>query len=258
MLWTYIILAVIALLTSALSAVVGVGGGILMLAAIFSFFPHAEAIPTHAAVQVASNAMRVTVFFRQVDWPAIGRFSLGLVPGAAIGTVCLWRFGEFEGSEPWLKIVVGVYVLVATYLPKPTSRAEGGAPFVVIGFVAGVAALTLGAIGPLIAPVIARADYEKERLIATQATCQMISHLVKFPAFAFILGERLDVAKLGLLAVVLMAMTVPGTLMGKQLLRKLKPRHFTIAFRAALTTAAVKLIAVDGAWALMQNSAHGG
>jgi uncharacterized membrane protein YfcA len=253
-LWTYIILAVIALLTSALSAVVGVGGGILMLAAIFSFFPHAEAIPTHAAVQVASNAMRVTVFFRQVDWSAIGRFVVGVLPGAAIGTLCLWRFGEVEASEPYLKIVVGVYVLIATYLPKPvrSEKPQGGAPFVVIGFIAGVAALTLGAIGPVIAPVIARADYDKERLIATQATCQMISHLVKFPAFAFILGDRLDLQKLGLLAVVLMLMTVPGTLLGKRLLHRIKPRHFTIAFRAALTFAAAKLIAVDGVWVLMK------
>ena len=61
------------------------GGGILLLAVMFVFMEHGEAIPAHAAVQIASNGTRVLAFIKNVDWPALGRFAVGVVPGAALG-----------------------------------------------------------------------------------------------------------------------------------------------------------------------------
>jgi uncharacterized membrane protein YfcA len=46
----YIILPVVALLTATLSGMIGMGGGMLLLAAVFCFMPHAEAIPAHGTV----------------------------------------------------------------------------------------------------------------------------------------------------------------------------------------------------------------
>ena len=46
MIW---ILPLVALATSMLSAIVGMGGGTLLLVALFGLLPHAEAIPAHAA-----------------------------------------------------------------------------------------------------------------------------------------------------------------------------------------------------------------
>ena len=50
-----IILAIAALLTSMISAIIGMAGGILLLAVMLSFLSHADTIPTHGAVQLASN-----------------------------------------------------------------------------------------------------------------------------------------------------------------------------------------------------------
>ncbi|MFQ5414054.1 MAG: TSUP family transporter [Phycisphaerae bacterium] len=243
-----IVLPLVALLTAALSAVIGMGGGILLLAAMFAFLPHAEAIPTHAAVQLASNGTRVAAFVRNVDWSTLGRFCVGVVPGMVVGAVVLGTLGMSAEREPYLKLLVGAYVLTATFLPSPRSMSTVRAhwwDFPLLGFVVGAAALTIGAIGPLIAPMFARRRFVKERLIATKATCQLLAHMMKIPAFLMIRPD-LDVKRLGLVTVLMIAMVIPGTLIGKRVLKHVTDRHFVVLYRVALTVAGLKVLIVDG------------
>jgi uncharacterized membrane protein YfcA len=250
---TTLILAIAALVTSMISAILGMAGGILLLAVMLGFMSHGEAIPTHAAVQIASNGTRVLSFLRDVDLSAFGRFILGVIPGGVAGMLILWILGEPQQSEPYLKTLVGAYVLLATWLPH-NRRGDGSEhtwwDFPFTGLLAGTAALTVGAVGPLIAPVFARRGFVKERLIATKAVCQLATHVMKIPAFIFL--RDLDIGKLGGLALLMILMVIPGTLIGKRLLKGIAERHFTIAFRAALTLAGLKVLIVDGVLKLAQ------
>ena len=251
MLYVCIILAVAALVTSMLSAILGMGGGILLLAVIFCFLDHSEAIPAHAAVQLASNGTRILVFIRNIDWRTLVRYCSGLIPGIVLGSVLLWKLGEPGRSEPYLKMIVGGYILAATYLPKPQKHRSTMTwwDFPVMGFVCGAAALTIGAVGPLMAPLFARRDFVKERLIATKAICQLITHFSKIPAFLLI--RELNIAGLGTLTLVMIAMVIPGTLLGKRALKHVSVEHFKIAYKAALTLAGLKVLLVDGLWKVM-------
>jgi len=226
----------------------------MLLAAMLCFMPHADAIPTHAAVQIASNGTRVMAFLKNVDRPAIFRYILGVVPGGLMGMLLLWVLGEPKQSEPYLKTLIGAFILVVTYLPKkraslpdavgcaaPAPSCRG---FATMGLVAGTAALTVGAVGPLIAPLFARRNFVKERLIATKAVCQLCTHLMKIPAFLFV--RQLDVPRLSGLAVLMICMVIPGTLLGKRLLKGVSERHFMIAYRVALTLAGLKILLLDG------------
>jgi len=114
--------------------------------------------------------------------------------------------------------------------------------------VAGTAALTVGAVGPLIAPIFARRGFVKERLIATKAMCQLATHLMKIPAF--ILIREIDIGRLGWLALLMVLMVIPGTLIGKRILKGIAEHHFKIAFRTSLTAAGLKVLLVDGLWKL--------
>ena len=113
-----------------------------------------------------------------------------------------------------------------------------------MGVAAGSAALTVGAVGPLIAPLFARRDFVKERLIATKAVCQLSLHLIKIPAFVML--RSLDLGRLGGLALLMIALVIPGTLVGKRLLNRVSEDHFRVAFRVALTLAGLKVLIVDG------------
>jgi uncharacterized membrane protein YfcA len=245
--WIATILAVVALVTSIISGILGMGGGMLLLATMFCFMPHGEAIPTHAAVQIASNGTRVLAFIKNVDRGAFGRYILGLLPGAGIGMLLLWTLGAPDKSEPFLKALIGVFILLVTFLPNTkTDGSPGGRwlDFRLVGLGAGTAALTVGAIGPLIAPIFARRNFVKERLIATKAVCQLATHIVKIPAF--ILLRDLDLPRLGALALVMILMVIPGTLIGKRLLKGVSEKHFRIAYRVALTVAGLKVLVIDG------------
>lgn len=241
-------LGLVAFLTATISAILGMGGGIMLLAVMLCFLSHGEAVPTHAAVQICSNGTRVLAFIKNVDRVAYGRFLLGAVPGGVIGCVLLWLLGQPEESEPYLKMLIGAYILVTTlvlpYLRSSAPRTGGKWDFPLTGLAAGTAALTVGAVGPLIAPTFTRHNFVKERLIATKAVCQLSLHLVKIPAF--ILLRDLDLKKLGLLTLVMAIVVIPGTLLGKRLLQHVPERYFRVGFRAALVLAGLKVLIFDG------------
>jgi uncharacterized membrane protein YfcA len=247
----YLVLVVAAFATAMLSGLIGMGGGILLLATLFCFLSHAEAIPTHAAVQLASNSTRMAAFLRDVHWPTFGRFLAGALPGGAAGLALLVYVGPAEESEPYLKMAVGVYILVAAHLPRSGKHTAAGRwwDFPLMGLVAGMAALTVGAVGPLIAPLFARRDFVKERLVATKAACQILLHTVKIPAFLWL--RSFDYDRLGLITLLMIAVVIPGTLAGKRLLRHVSEARFVTLYRIALTVAGVKVLVWDGAYAAL-------
>ena len=53
-------------------------------------------------------------------------------------------------------------------------------------------------------------------------------------------------ARLGTLALVMICMVIPGTLLGKKVVKGVSERHFKIAYRVALTVAGLKVLLIDG------------
>lgn len=242
-----IVLIVAAFITSIISAILGMGGGILLLAVMFCFLSHGEAIPLHAAVQLVSNSTRVLAFLGNVDWKTVGRFAVGAVPGGVAGGVLLSLLGSPEQSEPYLKITIGVYILAMTLIParkrKPSERRRAST-WIALGFLVGTLGITVGAVGPLIAPHFARQGFAKERLIATKAVCQIIAHTIKLPVF-WILRD-LQMAEFSLLLGAMVAVVIPGTLLGRYLLRYVSEQWFRYLYRAALLVAGLKVLIFDG------------
>jgi len=242
------ILLVTAFATSTLSAIIGMGGGILLLAVMFGFMPHGAAIPLHAVVQLASNSTRLMAYLPSTDRKVLGPFAVGAIPGAVIGALALWWIGRLESSEPYLKCAVGAYVLTSPFVPRRNGRTAPHESrlrdFTLIGLLAGTMALTVGAVGPLIAPIFARRDFVKERLIATKAACQMITHVLKLPTFA-LLGT-ISLSFFGPLAVGMILAVIPGTLLGRRLLQYVSPDAFRFLYRGALLVAGTKVLVIDG------------
>ena len=117
-----------------------------------------------------------------------------------------------------------------------------------LGFLAGLLGLTIGAVGPLIAPVFRRCGLVKERMIATKAVCQMMSHLLKVPIF--IASGLVDYASLGKLILVMSLMVIPGTLIGKKVLERVDERTFVQLFKFTLLLAGIKVLCYDGIYGL--------
>lgn len=90
------VLVGIAFFTSTLTAITGMGGGIMLISAMPGLLPAAAIIPIHGAVQLASNSSRVLLGIRHIEWRIFWPFSVGAVLGSAASAeavVCL-RFDQ--------------------------------------------------------------------------------------------------------------------------------------------------------------------
>ena len=101
-------LSVCAFFTSALTAVVGAGGGTALIALMLQVLNPADAIPVHGVVQLASNTTRVYLLWNALSWPIIIRFVLLMPLGVALGLLV------FQGlPTSAVQLLIGLFVLTA-------------------------------------------------------------------------------------------------------------------------------------------------
>jgi uncharacterized membrane protein YfcA len=230
-----IILIITALLTSIISGMTGMAGGTILLAVIASIVDTAFVVPLHGTVQLVSNSTRSLLFFKHIKWKIILFFLIGILPGALIG---LYVFKLLDKNI--IKLLMGIFILVITYLPKSKRESKSSfAIFLPIGFFSGLIGIFFGAIGPFIAPFFVRKDVLKEELVATKATCQSISHIIKIPLFGFI-GANILVYW-NILLYLFLAVII-GTIVGKNVLNKMSEVTFKKIFKMILTIIALRLI----------------
>ena len=72
-------------LTSTLTATIGTGGGVVLIALMPGLIPAAAIVPVHGAVQLASNSSRVLLGVSHIDWRVVWPFVGGAVAGAVAG-----------------------------------------------------------------------------------------------------------------------------------------------------------------------------
>ena len=238
------VLAVVALLTATLSGVLGMAGGITLLAVMLLYLDPLVAIPIHGAVQLISNASRSVIQRRHVAWPIARRYALLLLPMGFLG------YAFARGLPPdGVKTAIGAFVLLATWAPGALllgthpERVRPERRFVLLGAVVGFLNVTVGATGPLIAPFFLSIGLSRHGVVGTKAMCQTLGHLAKLVVFGsvgFAFGDHLEaIALLGVGA-------IAGTWIGSQLLHRLDERGFVLLYRVVLSVVAVRLVVWDG------------
>ena len=241
------ILCSVGLLTSMLSAVIGMAGGITLLSVMLLFFEPLVAIPIHGVVQLVSNSSRTYVQRKHVDWTILWRYSVMLVPMGFVGI-------EIAQALPpnVTRALIGVFVLIATWrrgwllIGTHPERADVHRRFFILGGVVGLINMTIGAAGPLIAPFFLKIGLSRQAMIGTKAACQAVGHLVKIAIFGiagFVFAEY--AIPLALLSVSVIA----GTWIGSQILESVNERWFTRLYKGVLTLVALRLVVWEGlAW----------
>lgn len=231
------VLTLAAYLTGTLSAVIGMGGGITLMACMTLLMPAADVVPVHGAIQLVSNSSRTLLFIRHAAWRLVLRF----LPGLAVGVSC--GIMLFSGSDlSWFKPLIGGFIFAFLIWRRvaPKLRNPPGWSYTLLGGAAGFAALFIGATGPLLAPFFLRDDLDKAQIVATKAACQTAIHLVKIPAFLSI-GYAYESQASTLL--VLSVAVVAGTFTGKRLQGRLTQAQFVRLFEGVLAVLGAVLLA---------------
>ena len=86
---TTVFLIFFSCITSAITASLGAGGGVLLLATMAMVLPPAVIIPVHGIVQLGSNLNRALMTLKDVDWRLLGVFALGSALGAWLASMFL-------------------------------------------------------------------------------------------------------------------------------------------------------------------------
>lgn len=230
------ILVPAAILASAISGVLGMGGGSVLLAVMASGLSPALVVPIHGVVQLASNSTRTFVLLKNVAWKYVALYAPAMVVGVWIGLQL------YDGSAlPWFKPAIGLFIFsfLAWDRWKPAELELPDWAYVPAGFGGGLLTITLGAAGPYLSAFFLRRDLSKERIIATKAAIQTFGHFLKIPAF---LSVGFDYRGQMGLVLPLLACSIVGTMLGTWVLNRVNEEAFRKIFRVALGVLAARLV----------------
>ena len=242
-----IILIFSALITSSISAVIGMGGGIILLGIMAIIIPEGYmVIALHGIIQLFSNTTRTYIFRKHIKNYIVFNFLIGSFLGAFLSAIIIFFlfkfFGVSSASEikvDFLKPMIGFFIIWYLFLKGPKKEKENQS-FIKVGGISGLASVFIGATGPLIAPFFLNSKLTKENIIVNKAACQMITHLTKIPLFIYFFNVNYIDEYVILIPLILSVYV--GTNLGKKILSFIPERIFTILFKVCLTVIALRLI----------------
>ena len=238
-----ILLAVAAVGTSIISAVLGMAGGIVLLSIMTIFLPIHTLVPIHGIVQLVSNSSRCLSLRKHVDTKILFPFLTGL----PFGVLCSYFLLKTSPDPRIFLVAISVAIIFAVLRGKSRPLTIPHKGFVLVGFASGFLSLLIGATGPFLAMFFLRKDLTKEQVIATKASTQLFTHLLKIPAF---LALSFNYGAWAPEIVIMCVGVIIGTQLGVASLKKLNNKWFWILFRTALLFAACRLL--YKAWAMSQ------
>ena len=225
-----------ALVTSIVSGLVGMAGGIMLLSAMAIVLPFDVVVPIHGLVQLVSNVSRVLILLPNVVRPICFSFMAGAPLGGVLGYFLLSRIER----PTWLLGVIAAFMLYVVFkperLPEIRLRPRG---YFVLGFLSGCTGCLIGAVDPLMAPCFVRTDLRKESMVATKAACSVAGHVTKIPVF---LALQFDYGSHALLIVGMIAAVIAGSKIGTLLLQRISPERFIRLVKVAMFLIAIRLL----------------
>lgn len=173
------------LVTSLISGVFGMAGGLLLMLILGTLLPVQSAMVLHGATQFVSNGWRAAMWRQWIDWGIVARYSVGAAPAILIPVVL-----AFVPSKAFMLILLGATPYAALAIPKQWALdAAKPAHAYACGFVVAGTQLLAGVAGPLLDTFFVRSPMDRRAVVATKATTQAISHTLKIGYYGTLLHQ---------------------------------------------------------------------
>ena len=234
---TWIVITLVGLVAGTLGGVVGFGGTVILLPVLTFFFGAKQAVPIMAVAALLGNAGRIWVWWREIDWRAVGAFAVTAVPGAALGAHTLVML-----DERMVEVGLGVFLIAVVPLRAVLARrgwriglkglAAAGA---VLGFLTGLVAST----GPVNAPLFLAYGLTRGAYVGTEAASSLAMYITKAGVFEA-LGALSPVVILR--GLVVGATLVLGAMFAKRLVLRLAPGQFSLLMDVLLIASGAAIL----------------
>jgi uncharacterized membrane protein YfcA len=221
-------------LTAFLGISTGAAGGLLLLGIMSMVLPPAVLIPVHTVVQLGSGLSRAIMMWRHIMRGALPPFLIGAAIGAIAGAKVFVALpmGILQG-------ILGVFILLATWIPRMGRVGNERARYVVLGFGATFLGMFVSATGTLLAPLIAGSAPNRYSQVATFGAMMTAVHIAKLVAFGFL---GFAIAHYIPLMAAMVATGAVGNWIGERMLDRIGERGFKVIFRSVLTLLGIRLV----------------
>lgn len=227
-------LGLVTFFTSTVAGVIGLGGGMMLIAILPSFIPVNALIPVHALTQMSSNFSRAVFGYKDVKLEVIPKFLLGSMIGISFFAGILYFI-----SLEYVPLFIGSYILLSLWSQKFNDKIKRYESYVLIGFFQTGLSIVVGATGPLATTLLVKDYDDKHVIVATAATLMSITHILKvivFMFFGFVFFDYIGV----LTAMIIGA--IAGSWAGTKLRDKIDGKKFLIILKVLLSLLAIKII----------------
>ena len=232
------VLGVSAVVTSFVSGILGMAGGMILMGILLALMPVPAAMLLHGITQLASNGWRAFLWRNHVDW----RVFRGYLYGSLV-VMALFAAFQFVVIKPVALIVMGLTPFLALVLPESLHlNVERRGHASACGAVCTVLSLTAGVSGPILDVFFVRSKMTRHAVVATKATTQSLSHILKIAYFGGVLtvGRGLVEPWLGAMMV---ALAFLGTTLSTRVLEKMNDASFRLWTRRVVMTLGVFYLA---------------
>lgn len=229
-----ILLGVITFFTSTIAGVVGLGGGMILIAILPSFLPINALVPVHGLTQLSSNLSRAVFGYKDVQIEVIPKFLFGSLLGVSFFAAILLLI-----SLEYVPLFIGLYILLSMWSQKFNEKIKRFESYVVIGFFQSGFSIVVGATGPLATTLLVKDYDDKHAVVATAAALMSITHLLKVFTFMFFGFVFFDY--IGILTAMIIG-AIAGSWMGTKLRDKIDGKKFMLVLKILLSIMAMKLI----------------
>ena len=220
---TILALIAAAFVTSTISGIFGMAGGLILMGVLALLLPVSAAFVAHGLIQIVANGWRAVLHRQHIDWRIVGFYAAGaLAAGLVVAGVA------FAPSKPLLYLLLGLVPLLA-WLPGDVARLDAARPGHAVAAGLSVTGLNLvaGVAGPLLDIFFVRTGLTRHRIVATKAAVQVFSHLAKILVYGLPL---IGAAQSGLPPAWVLALAMPasmaGTWLGGRVLDRLTDKSF--------------------------------
>jgi uncharacterized membrane protein YfcA len=177
----YALVLVVALVSGAVSGIIGAGSSIMLLPVLVYQFGPKQAVPIMAIAALMSNLAKMMAWWREVDWRAFAAYSIPGVPAAALGARTLLvlpaRAVDIALGAFFLAMIpLRRWLRVRDFRIGLTGLAIAGAG---IGFVTGIVLST----GPLSVPAFLSFGLAKGAFLSTEAASSLALMISKVATF---------------------------------------------------------------------------
>lgn len=227
-------LTAITFISSIITAITGVGGGMVLIAILPSFLASSIIIPIHGMTQLFSNVSRAFFGYKDIYTKAVPKYLLGSIIGISISSSFLLYL-----SFTYIPLFIAVYILLSLWSDKFSYFMKRFESYFVLGLLQSGLSIIVGATGALSMPRLIKDCKDNNQIVVTIATLSAITHFLKilvFISFGFSFFEY------GELVLFMIIGAIVGSYIGTRIRGFFNPKKLLFFMKIVLTILSIKTI----------------